>query len=141
MIVMDCSAAVEMALNTENGKLLARMIDPYEKVLAPDWFRIEVRNIFWKYVHAGTMTREEALENVAFTEALITAFVNPHEYLTESFMESMNQDYSIYDMLYLCLTRRNAATLFTVDEKLVRLCRETKINCVEGVDLSSESVS
>lgn len=138
MIVMDCSAAVEIALNTEAGSVIARLIDPQERILAPTSFRVEVRNALWEYVHAGLLNREEALENVAFAEALITDFVEPDAYLAEAFMEAINRNCPVSDMLYLCITRRNAATLFTTDHRLAHLCRETYVNCVEEVDLFVE---
>lgn len=138
MIVMDCSAAVEIALNTEEGSVIARLIDPQERILAPTPFRVEVRNVLWEYVHAGLLNREEALENVAFAEALITDFVEPDDYLAEAFMEAINRNCPVSDMLYLCITRRNAATLFTTDHRLAHLCRETYVNCVEEVDLFVE---
>ncbi len=138
MIVMDCSAAVEIALNTEEGSVIARLIDPQERILAPTCFRVEVRNALWEYVHAGLLSREEALENAAFAEALITDFIEPDDYVAEAFMEAINRNCPVSDMLYLCITRRNAATLFTTDHRLAHLCRETYVNCVEEVDLFVE---
>ena len=63
MIVMDCSAAVEIARNTPRGQGLLSLIEPTDKIIAPSWFQAEVRNVFWKYVHVGAMTTELALEH------------------------------------------------------------------------------
>lgn len=84
------------------------------------------------------MNKEEAFENVRFSEVLITDFIAPEDYLAEAFMEALNHDHSVYDMLYLCLARRNAATLFTRDKKLMELCLKAKVNCIEEVDLVAE---
>lgn len=135
MIVLDCSAAVDMARMSERGRALAALLIPEEEVIAPTWFRVEVRNAFWKYVHAGMLSEEEATARVHLAEALVTTFVSEDDYLDESFAEAARHDHPFYDMVYLCLTRRNAATLFTTDKKLMRTCIQAKVNCVEEVDL------
>ena len=52
------------------------------------------------------------------------------ENAAEAFAEAARQDHSVYDMFYLTLVRRNAATLFSADKKLVALCEEMKLDCV-----------
>lgn len=134
MIVLDCSAAVDIVNETPRGIGLKALIDPSEPIIGPEWFRVEVRNAFWKYIHAGLMTEEEAATRIDQAESLITDYVPCDPYLIEAFAEAVNYDHSVYDMLYLCLTRRNAATLFTLDRKLVDVCIEARVNCVEEVD-------
>lgn len=133
MIVMDCSAAVEMVLNTEKGSAMRSLINPDEQVIAPTWFRTEIRNAFWKYVHAKRTTAEDASLRISKAESLITDFIDMDGYLTEAFTEAINHDHAVYDMLYLCLTRRNGATLFTTDKRLADICIEAKVNCIEEV--------
>lgn len=48
----------------------------------------------------------------------------------EAFAEAVRQNHSVYDMFYLTLVRRNDATLFSADKKLVALCGEMGLNCV-----------
>ncbi|MCI9129785.1 MAG: type II toxin-antitoxin system VapC family toxin [Eggerthellaceae bacterium] len=134
MIVMDCSAAVEVARNTERGSAIRLLMDPTEDVIAPTLFRAEVRNAFWKYVHVDKMGSDDALLRIDRAESLVTHFVHIDDYLAEAFAEAVNHDHSVYDMLYLCLARRNAATLFTTDKRLVSACIEAKVNCIEEVD-------
>ena len=130
MIVLDCSAAVEMARETDKGKGFAGLILQGEKVVASEMFQAEVRNAMWKYVRAGMMSEEEARDTVEDAVALVNEFVPLSENANEAFFEAVRQGHSVYDMFYLTLVRRNDATLFSADKKLVALCEEMGLNCV-----------
>lgn len=134
MIVLDCSAAIAMARQTERGLALSALMRPNEEAIAPAWFRVEVRNAWWKFVHAGLLSESEAAERIRLCEDLVTRFVPVDNCLSEAFAEASRHDHPVYDMLYLCLARHNAATLFTTDKKLMQVCAEAKVNCVEEVD-------
>ena len=57
------------------------------------------------------------------------------ENIDEAFLEAARLDHSVYDLLYLTLARRRAATLFTADRRLVSLCEQTGVDYVREVDL------
>lgn len=135
MIVMDASAAVEITRSTEKGHALLSLIEPDEIIVAPSWFQAEVANVFWKYVHAGLMDKETATERLMLCEALISKFIPIDEFKREAFFEAINQDHSFYDMVYLCLARRNGATLFTLDKQLIDICIKAKVNCIDEADI------
>lgn len=134
MVVLDCSAAVEIANGTEIGNAFSALLEPEEDVMAPEFFRNEVRNTFWKYVHTNKLSRTEAVERIHDAEKTITEFDSGHSYLEEAFAAAVTYDHSFYDMVYLCMARRNAATLFTLDKKLIDVCIEAGVNCTELVD-------
>ena len=67
--------------------------------------------------------------------SLIDEFVPLKENADEAFAEAVRQNHSVYDMFYLTLVRRSAGTLFSLDKKLVNLCVEMKLDCVEEVAL------
>lgn len=62
MIVLDASAAVEIANGSPTGDALRSLIEENERLISCDMFRAEVRNSFWKYVIARLMTEEHALK-------------------------------------------------------------------------------
>lgn len=130
MIVLDCSAAVEMVRGTERGGAFERLMLEGESVIASELLKVEVRNVFWKYVHAKLMTAEQAEERVRIALSLVDEFVPLEENAAEAFAEAVRQNHSVYDMLYLTLVRRNAATLFSADRKLVELCERMGLDCV-----------
>ncbi|HIT45360.1 MAG TPA: type II toxin-antitoxin system VapC family toxin [Candidatus Aphodovivens excrementavium] len=130
MIVLDCSAAVEIARETDMGRGFAGLILQGETIIASDLFRAEVRNTMWKYVRAGMMPEEEARGTIEDALALVDEFVPLSENANEAFAEAVRQNHSVYDMFYLTLVRRNDATLFSADKKLAALCEEMGLNCV-----------
>ena len=134
MIVLDCSAAVEMVRETNQGKGFAGLILEGETVVASELFLAEVRNTFWKYVRSGLLSEKLAVAYIKQAIALVDEFVPLSENANEAFAEAARQDHSVYDMLYLTLVRRNDATLFSADKKLVALCEKMGLNCVAEVE-------
>ena len=63
MIVLDGSAAVDMARETSEGLALAQLLLDGEKVISHDLFSSEVCNAFWKYHHVSKLTRDEMSRN------------------------------------------------------------------------------
>lgn len=130
MIVLDCSAAVEMARGAVRGDAFKNLALQGETVATSSLFQIEVRNAFWKYAKAGVMTAEEAKGRIEAALELADEFIPVEESIDESLMEAIRIEHPVYDMLYATLARRNAATLFTGDKRLVALCENMGIDCV-----------
>lgn len=134
MIVLDCSAAAEMVQETPRGYGFEGLILENERVVASELFQAEVRNTFWKYVRAKVMTPAQAEERIEAALDLVDEFVPLEENAAESFAEAVRQNHPVYDLFYLTLARRNAATLFSTDKKLVALCERLGVNCVCEVE-------
>lgn len=130
MIILDCSAAVEMARGTSRGLGFRGLMLKNEQVIASDLFRAEVCNTFWKYVRAGLLPVEQAEARIASALALVDSFIPLEENAAESFAEAVRQDHSVYDLFYLTLARRNAATVLTADKKFAELCERMGIDCM-----------
>lgn len=130
MIVLDCSAAVEMARGTARGDAFKSLAFQGEAVVTSALFQVEVRNAFWKYVRAGMMSVEEAKARIEAALEMVDKFVPVEENIDESLAEAIRQEHPVYDMLYATLARRSAATLFTGDKRLIALCENMGIDCV-----------
>lgn len=135
MIVLDCGAAVEIVRGTERGAAFRALMLDGEPVMTSDLFRVEVRNAFWKYVHAGLLSGHVAEKYVDEALALVDVFVPLCENADEAFAEAVRQDHSVYDMFYLTLARRSNGTLFSADRKLVALCESMRLNCIAETEL------
>ena len=103
MIVLDCSAAVEMARKTSRGLGFRGLVLEGERIIASELLRAETRNALWKYVHSGMMTEEEAEGIIEDALDLVDEFVPLEENAAEAFAEAVRQDHSVYDMFYLSL--------------------------------------
>lgn len=130
MIVLDCNAAVEIARGTENGNALMMLMDNDEKTIAPHFFAYELANVVSKYARGGYLVRDAALELGHQAIELIDEFQDDGNLWEEAVAESIRLKHSAYDLFYLLLARRNAATLFTLDRKLQQLCLDNGVNCV-----------
>lgn len=134
MIVLDACAAVEIVRETVRGSAFRALMLEGEEVISSDLFQAEVRNAFWKYVHAGLLDEGLASRYVEQALALVDEFCPLEEYGDEAFLEAALRDHPVYDMLYLCAARRHGATLFTADRGLVRMCEEAGVNCICEVE-------
>lgn len=133
MIVMDASAAVEIARATSIGKGLQQLVLDGERIAAPDFYRLEVGNVFRKIVRTEHIPKEEAWGYFEDAIALVDDFVPTPELSTEAFAESLRLDHSTYDMLYFVLARRTMGTLFTLDKRLIALCEQHGVNSIDLV--------
>ena len=135
MIVLDCSAAIEIARGTSEGKALLSLMLPEEEVIAPHLLQCEATNVMWKYVHTGRMSKETASDRLADALALVTEFRDMRALLPEVFAESIRLNHPAYDLFYFVFARRNDATMYTLDKKLIALCEEHGVDCVHPIDI------
>ena len=133
MIVLDCSAAVNIVRGTVEGDTLKSLILTNEEVISSDLFYIELASAFSKYVKAGFIGADLANTYMQCALRLVDRFVPLVENYVEAFHESIRLNHSVYDLLYLTLARRNAATLLTLDTKLTTLCETQGIDCIHTV--------
>lgn len=131
MIVLDASAAVDMARKTPEGLALGQLLLKGEEIVTHGLFPSEVSNAFWKYKHVGLLSEDEVHSFVKEATSLVDEVCDTDNLLREALSEAMRLDHPVYDMLYFVLARRNAATLFTLDRRLQKLCRDNGVNCVE----------
>lgn len=134
MIVLDASAATQIALSSPEGMACLSLMLEGEKAIAPDFLRLEVRSAFWKYVRADILTREEAQKRISKAENLVDEYFSFYENMDEAFNEAIRNNHPIYDMLYLTLARRYSATLVSLDTRLLALCEEMDIDCIHKID-------
>ena len=131
---MDCSAAFEIAKGSPKGMGFKMLLDEGEPIIAPSFLFNEAANVAWKLTIFGDATREQAkglLENALM---LIDDFVEPAPYYKEVYEAACQNDHAAYDFFYLLLAKRNGATLFTADKKLIQLCEEMGVNTVAEID-------
>lgn len=130
MIVLDCNAALSIAFGTPEGEGLAALMLEGERSIAPSLFHAELASALSSYVRAGRLGREDAIAVGEACIALVDQFVGDEHLWREALAASEACGHSSYDMFYMVLARRNAATLFTLDRKLQKVCIEAKVDCI-----------
>ncbi|MFW6362357.1 MAG: type II toxin-antitoxin system VapC family toxin [Spirochaeta sp.] len=122
-VVLDASAAVEIALKLERAQSLLDQVLASSVVLAPDVFISEVTNVFWKYKKFQQFTDDICITGIEFCLNLIDIYVESRELWREAYAEGVKNNSSTYDMFYLVTARRNSAKLLTCDQKLQEVAR------------------
>ncbi len=139
MIVLDASAAVQIANESQEGEKLKRLMLSGEACIAPDLFYPEVANAFAKYYKAGLLNKRETMAYTAKAVCLVQHFIPCGSLYTEALSEAMRVGHTVYDLLYLVLARRSGAVLFTLDKKLRQLAVENGVDVVESYDIDGKN--
>ena len=119
-IVLDASAAVRLVMRDEAAERLLEPIASAVVVLAPSLFASEVANALWKYVQAGNLDLDTALERYEEAIHLIDDFTPDWELTTEAITEATRYRHPVYDLLYAILARRKGCAMLTMDQRLTR---------------------
>lgn len=130
MIVLDCNAAIAIAMGTEYGNALSSLMLTGEKVIAPKQFCTELTHSLVKYVRGGYRDEVGAADLGERALGLVDEFYDDIELWREVLSESVRLNHSSYDVYYLVLARRTGATLFTLDKALSALSEQAGVNCI-----------
>lgn len=133
MVVIDCNAAVAIALASDEGVALQIFLEGENEIIACELFKAEVANALSKYVRGGYITLEQAMEASETALKIVDSFHPIESLFKEAIAESVRLNHSVYDMFYFVLARRNAATLFTLDKKLQDICLANGVNCIYSI--------
>jgi len=127
IVVLDASAAIEIALNKESGKIYQEILLDSDLVIAPDTFPSEITNVFWKYGFHSNMEKEKCEKLIDYCLDLVDDYIDTKSICREVFFESINNEHSSYDIFYLVVARRHNAEIITRDKKMVTIAKKLKI--------------
>lgn len=122
--VLDTSAAVEVLLQRKRAEALSALITGAEWVLAPTLYVAELTNAFWKYYRFSSLSQETCERAMAHGLSLPDTFAQDVDLQREAFAMACLCNAPAYDMFYLVLARRHAASLLTIDSSLAELARK-----------------
>jgi len=117
-IVLDASAALEVALNRNRATELSAQLDEANEVLAPEPFVPEVVNAVWKLHHFGNLSLSACDGTLEVLLEFIDVLVSCKELYREAFLLSRTTRRPAYDMFYLALAKREDAAFLTLDNAL-----------------------
>ena len=130
MVVIDCNAAIAIALASDEGIALQALLEEENEIISCELFKSEVSNVLSKYAKGGYLTTEEAIKKSEEVLEMVDSFYPIEALMKEAIAESIRLKHSAYDMFYFVLARRNAATLFTLDKKSQDICLANGVNCI-----------
>ena len=125
--VIDVCGAMEILLHKEKAGLFNKALQGATIIIAPDLYISELTNTLWKYHSVKTRTKDECLLYINKGIGLIDTFISAKDIWQEAFSEGINNNHSIYDMLYLVVARRHGGTLITNDSALAAICKKSHV--------------
>jgi len=117
-VVLDTSAAIEVALARRLSAPLAAILRDAALVLAPELFVAEVVNTVWKYHHFEGLSLDVCDRALETAMGLVDVLVPGRELASEAFLLARISRRPAYDMFYLALARSRDALLLTTDTAL-----------------------
>ena len=117
-IVLDASAAVDVALDGRRAPQLGAMLEESEEVLAPDLLLAEIVNSIWKYHEFQQLELTTCVSALDSAVRLVDTLVSCQELYREAFLLSRTTRRPAYEMFYLALAMREDAALMTLDNAL-----------------------
>ena len=127
-VVLDASAAVEVALEGKAAGPLSAMLSQSEEVIAPELLVPEVVNAVWKYHQFAEFNLGKCEKILELAVGLVDRLISHREIYREAFALSRAQKTrTAYDMFYLALARREDAVLLTLDGTLKKEARRAGI--------------
>ena len=76
------------------------------------------------------MRTDEMRRDLERALGLVDELVPMEKLFQEALSESVRLNHSSYDMFYFVLARRTAGTLFTMDQRLIKLALQNGLSCV-----------
>lgn len=100
-------------------------------VLAPALYSAEVASGLYKYVKAGSLSEEEALELYDIAMGLVDQLVGEQELAREAMAASIRHSHPVYDGLYGVLARRNGCPVLTLDRRLPAFLEKIQVHSLD----------
>ena len=122
--VLDASATVRLILGDPAAAPLAQPLREAALVLAPELMLTEVANTLWKLQRSEQLSDLDPQQLLADARDLVDR-VEPDRHLqAEALALACHLNHPVYDGLYLALARREAASLLSADQGLLRLAEQ-----------------
>jgi len=116
--VVDASAAAKWFLNEPYAEPARRLLQPERVLHAPDFFLLEMDNLFCKRIRRGDWTEEDAKEARARLRRIPVKTHAFPDLQDSAYALAVQSGRSIYDCLYLSLAMELRVPFVTADRRL-----------------------
>jgi predicted nucleic acid-binding protein len=127
-LVVDSSVVVKWfvheALSAEAMAILDGFQAGYWEFLAPDLLHAEIGNIAWKKHMLRGLPAADANRIVTSFRRIPFTLTSTADLLEDAYGLAVQYQRSVYDMLYVALSRRERCSFVTADEKLANSLKD-----------------
>ncbi|MEA5443259.1 type II toxin-antitoxin system VapC family toxin [Cyanobium gracile] len=120
-VVLDASAAIRVLTGQPDAAPLIQTLSSATLVIAPALMLTEVTNVIWKIGRTGGLGQADPQELLLEARHLVDHLEPDQALQPEALALALHLDHSVYDCLYLALARREAASLVSMDRRLLAL--------------------
>lgn len=118
-VVVDASVALKWVLREDDSPLAHALLDR-QRMIAPDFWRVEVANGLWKAVGRREMSVPEALAGLELFEIAPVEAVATADLLEAAFSYAARLKHPVYECLYLALAIQRQTVVVTADNRFFR---------------------
>ena len=126
-IVLDASAALEIAGGRPQAERFAGLIVEAEIVLAPELLLVESGNALWKLWRFSTLNMAEIPPLLFDIQEMVDEWYPLIEIYNPATVLAVTQGVTVYDACYLYLAGSQEASLLTLDKKMAEAGRQLGI--------------
>ena len=120
-LILDSSAAVHIALQTEHAPALMAAVEAAHVVLSPQLIQAEVGNALWKTIRWQGLDLSAALAHYEDALSLVDQLLDDTSLMPQALRLAAQHQHPVYDMLFIAAALQQGARLLTVDKKLQSL--------------------
>lgn len=136
--VLDASVGVKWfskeALSDKADYLLDRLEKQEIKIVVPEFFFLEIANVFQMKVKQKQIDYSYASQEISKIMHLSLDSRLDREFADIAMENAIYYSISVYDALYVSLAETYLIPLVTADEKLVKTCRAKGFDFIESLE-------
>ncbi len=122
-VVVDSSVAIKWFVVEPHSDEARKILDGYKagniNLLAPDLINAEVGNIVWKKHRLQDLSTTDAQEIIDTFRTIIFTLTPSAVLLGEAYHLAVTHERTVYDMMYVALSKRESCRFVTADERMV----------------------
>lgn len=122
-VVVDSSVAIKWFITELYSDESRKILDGYKagdiNFLAPDLINAEVGNIIWKKHRLQDLSAEDAQEIMDTFKTVMIDFTSSAALMDEAYQLAITHERTVYDMMYVAMSKREKCRFVTADERLV----------------------
>ena len=123
--VIDASVAAKWLVDEPGSEEAAAILAADGVLVAPELLVLELASVVWKKARRGEITTEHAALAVARAPTLFARLFAVAPLVPDALEIATALNHSVYDALYLALTRSLSAKLVSDDQGLIASCQGT----------------